>query len=517
LALLKRRKSHKVGKKENNMTTVNIKFRNPVAWLTKICCLVFLFILTGCDSGAIQLANGLEEHALKNGTISVGAVRVTDYNDPCLAESRQRLINALSVMEANLTDANIMPQSYMSNESLFKLGLTFSWIKGGGGPNSVPFLSPKDLNDLSQTVINGQPKPTEIEMVGLRMATRKFIESEMEDLNLISANHAVEPNYRRFVISLDCTAWVTGEAKAALVYIDLYPHKADIWGHEAGDVLALMGNQTKKNPITKFFGNLMIWFFPNSQTHPFYSREEIKWGEPNISNWNKTLKILEDGFSSGSLKNIDRPKMYKEVPCDCIAKCHDWLAEYKLCPRIVQVERMEEGEYLISAQEAYSGYGLQGEVVLPSGVSAGIQAEADKKKTSNSATVLPSNLAFVAGSSRAGWLFRPSPREGNSMLPKERRLRIVVDIPKDMTKVGIYVHKLFLDSDLHVIPSADLLNQMGCSWLNQGALVWTDSLYEPMMRTDPALYGLMKTRIRNMLYQGWSEEIVADIPQNQKQ
>ncbi|MGB7582448.1 MAG: hypothetical protein WBL85_08390 [Sedimentisphaerales bacterium] len=473
------------------MKTANHGFKNPFAWLRAICCFSLLFVLVGCGESTLPLANWLEKNALKNGTISAGAVRITNYSDPCLVASRQRLTDTLYVMEANMTDANIMPQSYMSNESSFKLGLVLGWAKTEVNSLSLPDLN--GTNDLFQAMTNVQPKPTEIEMVGLRMAARKFVESEIEDLNLMSV-YPVDCNYyKRYVISLDCTAWVCGKAKAALVLIDLYPYNADIWCHEeANNVYSL-----------------------NSDINMWNSNGEIKWDATNIK-WNGKLSILGRGFDGNSLKHLTPPillhKADKDAISNYIARLHEWLADSKLCPRIVLVERMEEGEYLISTQGEYSGYGFRGGGALPLGMSASVEAEAEKKNAVKNATVQPCDLAFVAGNSRAGWLFRPSTREQNSMSPKERRLRMVVDIPKGMTKVGIYVHKLFLDSDLQVIPSTDFLNEVANHWLNQWALFQSDSLYETLMENDPALYGLIKTRIRNLLSQGWSEEIVADIP-----
>jgi len=474
------------------MKIVNFGFRNPSTLLLVVCCLAFLLVLAGCGDKSLLFANWLEKNALKHGTISVGAVRVTDYNDPCLATSRQRLINTLCVMEANVSDANIMPQSYTLNENLFKFGLVLGWgAKAEPNKGVVPKL--QEFNDLSSSfykiVADAKLKPSEIEMVGLRMATRKFIESEIEDLNLSAVYPVDSDKYRRVVISLDLAAWVLGEAKAALVYIDLYPYRADIWCHEAGDVL----KKSLEDPKNKN---------PKHQREPY---------EPNKEAWDNALEILDAGFYPGFLEDVNRPKLREGT--DCIAKCHVWLEENRLCPRIIQVERMKEGEYLISAEGGYSGFGLQAGGGLSSEVSASIEAEAAKKDTSMRAKVQPCSLAFVAGNMRAGWLFMPL--QGR-MRPTERRLRMVVDVPKNMTKLGIHVHKLFLDSGLHVIPSADFLAQGAGHWLNQWVLVTSDSLYERLMKTDAVLYGLVKTRIRNLLSQGWSEEIVVDIPDEVK-
>ena len=456
--------------------------------LLVVCCLAFLLVLAGCGKSSLALANRLEKNALKHGTISVGAVRVMDYDDPCLAKSRQQLRDTLYVMEAKVSDANMMPQSYTLNENLFKFALVLGWGTKAE-PNKAVLPDLQDPSSFYKIVANAKPKPSEIEMVGLRMATRKFIESEIEDLNLAGVYPVDSDKYRRVVISLDLAAWVCGEAKAALVYLDLYPYKADIWCYEAGDVL----KKTLEDPKNR-----------NAK----YQREPY---EPNKEAWDNALRILEAGFYPGFLEDVNRPKLREGM--DCIAKCHVWLEENRLCPRIIQIERLGEGEYLISAQGGYSGFGLQVGGTLSSEVSASIGSEAAKKDTSMGAKIQPCSLAFVAGNTRAGWLFMPL--EGR-MRPTERRLRMVVDVPKNMTKLGVHAHKLFLDSGLQIIPGADFLGQGAGHWLNQWVLVESDSLYEPLVKTDPALYGLVKTRIRNLLFQGWSEEIVVDIPDEVK-
>ncbi len=476
------------------MKTTNHGFGNLSAWLLVGCSSAFLLVLAGCP---LQSFSRLEEEALKNGTISVGAVRVMNYKDPCLIASRQRLINALYAMEANLTDANIMPQSYMSNENFFKLNmalnLNLAMLSAKADPNKT--LAPLVMQDLNgptgafYDIFKGQePRPSEIEMVGLRMAARKFIESEIEDLNLTNV-YPVDCNYKRCVISLDLTAWVRGDAKAALVYVDLYPFKADDWCHkEANTVCSL-----------------------NSDSNMWDSNDKINWNANNIK-WNGKLSILGEGFYGNSLNNLTPPELTrKDGISNYIARLHGWLKRNHLCPRIVQVERMNPGEYSILANRDYEELGLQVSATHPAGVSAQIDAERAKKMNQFKAEVQQFNLAFVAGDLRAGWLFMPIK---GLMRPTERKLRIVVDIPVHMKKLGVYVHKIFLDASLHPITqNTDFASQMDSLKQTRSLLTKTDKFYDDeQWNQEPMFYPLIKTRIRNLLYQGWSEEIVADIP-----
>ncbi len=491
------------------MKTTNFGFRSPSTLLLVVYCLAFLFILAGCKEYTLWTFSGLEKKALENGTVSAGAARVTDYNNSVLEESRKRLVQDLNNLRVKFaTDMNLVPQAYI--ESLNVQHMAASAIISASLKDSNASLVAQDpcnyfgkLSEAFYKIIDKTqgPRPSDIELVGLRMATLKFIDSEIEDINnLDSVCHATS-DYRRVVISLDLTAWVSGKAKAALVYVDLYPYKADIWCHEAGDVL---------RDINK--------------------PEGAKYYEPDKAKWNEKLRILA-AFNINDIEEVNLPRIYeddlrgcekkrigevniydKDKSCDYIdyiAECHRWLSQQNLLPRIVQVERMSPGEYSILAQGDYSGTELQVKASSPAGVSGIIQFILGKKSEELTARVRPLNLAFVAGERRTGWLFMPVKSEQNRMRPTERRLRMVVDIPKNMTKLGIYVHKAFLDSDLHIVSDTDFASQMKNLEDTREKLTESDSFYE-QYKKERAFYGLVKTRIRNLFYQGWSEEMVVD-------
>ena len=97
------------------------------------------------------------------------------------------------------------------------------------------------------------------------------------------------------------------------------------------------------------------------------------------------------------------------------------------------------------------------------------------------------------------------------MPPTERRLRMVVDIPDKMSKLAIHVHKLFLGPNLRILPGASLERQMNNLNRARQTLTDGDDLYEEYKK-QPKHYRLIKTRMRNLLYQGWAEEINVDIP-----
>jgi hypothetical protein len=336
------------------------------------------------------------------------------------------------------------------------------------------------------------PQPSETEVIGLRMAALKFIESELENLKLNEVYPEDTNCYRRVTVSLDCSAWVRGEAGAALVYIDLYPYNADRWCHKAGKILKkYRGNKYTREEFERRWRNLI--------------EKELKYG---FKPFKKLKQNVPDKESIAGEKKRE----------DWTAFCHDWLKRNGLFPRIVNVERMGTAEYLILAEGDYrsSEFGIGARhPSIPVSIDAKSQSAEQTQQISTS--VRPLSLAFIAGSRRAGWLFMPSKTKEGIMPPTERRLRMVVDIPKEMKKLNIHVHKVFLCPKLGVLPGAKFKNQMKNLDEARRILTEADKLYKKSLEgkppcSSPRHYRLIKTRMRNLLYQGWSEEIAVSIP-----
>lgn len=459
------------------MNTTNFADINNSVWFRVLYCLAlaFSFAFTGCANKVLNDFSRLETEALKYGTVSVGAVRVTDYSNEHLRKSRGQLQDALNNIRKELEH-----------------GLKLS-AAARGSKNSNPEKESPEAAKV-QT-----PGPSEIELVGLRMATLKFIESELEDLNLNEVSQ-VEPNFHRVLISLDCSAWVRGEAGAALVYIDLYPYKVDCWCHEAAQIMTEWWKQVEKARCknTSLCANQKQCY-------------QKKW-EKLID---KELLYAFEYLNKSKMRMPSENEIKGEDPYDWVAFCHSWLKKKKLFPRIVHVERMGKTEYLILAEEDYSSskFGISGG--YPGGPSAELGVEARKEEKLKTAQIRPLSLAFIAGDRRAGWLFMPTKTREGRMLPTERRLRMVVDIPDNMSKLSIHVHKVFLDSDLRILPDASLAKQMKNLERTREALTKGDDLYEEYKK-QPKHYRLIKTRMRNLLYQGWAEEIPVDIPERSR-
>lgn len=473
------------------MKTANSVYRNNTVWLQILYCLVptFCFALAGCqnDESILQTFSRLEEEALKYGAVSAGAARVMEYNCSDCNNSRRRLREALCRMRCKwLKDPNDKPQGYLADYAVRNLAIMLGFNINREEPNQKD--SSKNLTALSEVfkeMMSSQIlRPSEIELIGFYMAAQKFVESELEELNL---GESADQDFRRFVISLDLTAWVRGEAKAALVYIDLYPYQADSWCEEAAKMLKKISKKAK------------------------YQDKCIK-GSEYKKEWTDILEKELGAFATGNMENLEPPLIPKTGLNDYVASCHRWLEENSLRPRIIQVERMGQSEYLISGEGNYSGSEFQLGGAHPAGPSGSLKTEKTRMAQGMTATVRPLSLAFIAGERRAGWLFMPGKTTEGSMAPTERRLRMVVDVPKDMERLGIHVHKLFLDDELGVLSNASFAKQIENLDHTRAILNEADACYEKYKATELRHYRLIKTRIRNLLHQGWSEETVVDIP-----
>jgi hypothetical protein len=470
-------------------------------WLP--CCLALLFAFVGCseEANVLRNFNRLENEALKYGTVSVGAARVTPYDDPNLEESRDHLKDALWHMRTKwLKEPNTAPQGYWASYagSYFEVMLSFAKAleKSKQKDPSTYFAG---LSKAYEDMMKKQPpRPREIELIGYYMAAQKFVESELEELNLGTPTNS---DFRRLVVSLDLTAWVRGKTKAAaaLVYIDLYPYNADDWCDKAAKILKHWRDELKDiNTCEK------------AERRRYY--EDIWRGV--------TKKELGAGFVSFDPLPMKMPpdsEINEEDPRDFVGFCHRWLARKRLLPRIIQVERMGQGEYLILGEGSYSGTEFQVGGAHPAGFSGNLRAGTARKTEGRTAKVLPLSLAFVAGERRAGWLFMPGKTTEGKMSPTERRLRMVVDVPAEMSILTIHVHKLFLDRDLDILPGATFEDQMANLQQTRRILIYTNKPCESCQaRESPRWFPnecrLIKTRVRNLLHQGWSEEIVVDIP-----
>jgi len=444
-------------KKGTQMRTNNFAQRKDSRRLPIVYCLVICFVLVGCTYKILNTFDGIEAEALKYGTVSVGAVRVVDYNNVELESAREELTKALKNMRKTLTATpDIAPQTFLLNYDMknrtFNLSLSGSKEKSaqaGESKQSSQGQSQKealvDLSKIFQEMIKAQgPRPSETEMIGLRMAEIK-----------------------------EGKKYTKEEVKKFLKEIKEYTE---------GDFL-------------KDWNQLIEEEFKDG----FKSLDELKKNEPN-----KKFRDKEKGRG------------------DWVAFCHSWLKKNEFFPRIVNVERMGKAEYLILAESDYRSteFGIgAAHPGIPVSVDTKLQSAEQTQQVT--ASVRPLSLAFIAGNRRAGWLFMPSKTKDGVMPPTERRLRMVVDIPDKMKKLNIHVHKVFLCPKLGVLPGAKFKKQMENLDKARRILTEADKLYKKSIEgkppcSSPRHYRLIKTRMRNLLYQGWSEEIAVSIPEERK-
>jgi len=452
------------------MKTTKFKDRKTSIWLLVLYCteLVLCVAPAGCGKLALWDFDGLEKKALQYGTVSVGAARVIPYDNDALKESRETLTASLVKIWEQLKEAPITP----------------------------PRQATAAAKDPKQSSDNTAPWISEIETVGLRMAALKFVESELEDIRLCTIS-PTKCNFRRVVVSLDCSAWIRGKAGAALVYIDLYPYKVDSWCHEAAKILEYWWDEKKIKGID--------------------SCKELEGKEYYKCHWNKVIEEkLQPTFKYSDLSVIvpmpNKPDITERDREDWVAFCHRLLGKKELFPHIVHVERMGKAEYLTLAESDYLSSKLGLGFEHPTGPSAEYERETRAEAKRRMGSLRQLSLAFVAGGQRAGWLFMPGESTEGKMAPTERRLRMVVDVPIELDKLAIHVHKTFLGPDLGLLDGAAFSKQV--EYLNKTRETLTDAdvLYKDYKKTMPRHYRLIKTRMRNLLYQGWSEEIVIEMP-----
>jgi len=472
------------------MKTTNHANRKTSIWLVALYCveLVLCVTLAGCGNKVLRDFDELEKEALKYGAVSVGAARVIPYDDCKLKTSRDNLKTALQNIQDYLIGKPITPlqQTTASKEDSNK--------KCDKAQEKQPD-KPQEKKDNKAPA----PWPQEIETIGLRMAALKFVQSELEDINLNTVS-PTKDGFHRVVVSLDCSACVRGKAGAAVVYIDLYPYKADDWCHEAAKILKCWWKKIKDC---------------NSNEEPkIQKRYECPWNQTAKNKLESTFKplALSTKVPMPEKNDIDKNR----DPGDWVAFCHRWLQKNKLFPRIVQVERMGRAEYLTLAEADYSTSKFGIGFTHPAGPSTEYERETRKEEKRQMESLRQLSLAFVAGDQRAGWFFMPGKTTEGKMPPTERRLRIVVDVPIELDKLAIHVHKVFLGPDLGVLDGATFSKQVEYLDKTRGILPKADKLYKKYKGTMPRHYRLIKTRMRNLLYQGWAEEIAVDMPKSKK-
>lgn len=456
------------------------------------------FLVAGCQNiplaqeGKLDSLNALEKEAIRYGSISVGAPRVYDYADS--QQTRAGLVESINDIKNNL-DKVLKPQiislnvtgnasTFSFNPNLRLPGSSSGDAQGVQKPTTGQDQTSRDqqgTQNLTQSITSllgdNQTAPDPIDLIRLKLSVLRFLESQKRDLEL----GLPDADFRRLEISVSVTAWVRDPARSALVYLDLYPFNGDEFCHELAEV-----------PI------------PSLDDPVGFSKLEPE---------------LKDTYETSYLKGKpyqDFIQLSNKTPADRPAACHAWLTRNRLVPKLVYVESLGDSRYLgeRSLFEAENRLGL-GIGPLKAG------SRSNSTELRNAQDIVVTTLSFAAGERRAGWyFFRHDETKG--MRPIERRISMVVDVPKVLKKMELHVHKSFLDKNENPLLTADMqmqhirdfrifINTLEGAFPKEGASPCADLPSAKICFPDSTSWQLAKTAVRN-LSQSFDQRLVIDLP-----
>jgi hypothetical protein len=505
----------------------------------------------GTEPKAVELFSELEREASQCGFITAGAIRVAPYDLGGLKDLRQKLIQGIDEMTADIkaapkpemSAANLRATELLANLSLSYKGFPdFSKAEKPPETNQDLYKSLQGtLNDLFKASMQSNLDANRIDIIRLRLGYLKYLDAEYANLRLTETFPLDENKYRRVLVSVQLTALVRREeAQGAMVMMDLYPQHADTWAHYTGRALKNIVDAKEKTEAeaktkaqkAKAEGELKGE--PKAEEAAKNGKEPDPPEKPEDWNddvecqfqiqWDKYLPLLQQSFFPGAkLRPFRMPS--PEPMLDYEGWMHHYLISNGLLPRIIHVEPLDEGELFNQLDLETSSTRLATALgtILPktegvfTGAYGSTAASGEKSQLVN-----PLSLAFAAGSNRAGWVFLPSKAHADSPIlrPTERRIRMVVDIPKGLSSVALHVHKVFTDESLRPIKAAPFDKQL--RKLNQARYLLSESEEDfpkdfTQLHPRDAVratnfktttnWELMKSRMRNILYEGWSEAL----------
>lgn len=492
--------------------------RHPVVH-HKLAFLSIVFVFAGCNGSLWNQINESETAATRYGTVTAGAPRIADYDNATLEASRERLRETIRKLRIEV-DTALKPEATSAQWSerarYLKLGVDLGSIlklptpakegkpaNGTSGDDTARDgngTTPKNLDALKDILKDISVEPNRIDAQIYKLSVLRFLESELDSLNLTLSNPVDSEHYRRVQVSVSLTAWTILPAVSALVYLDLYPYNGDWWCHET---------------VRK-------------------SKEAGKDEERLEQTSNEQGKELKTIFSRVVPLPIDDLRKWLNDPIDPYTGCHRWLITNHLLPKLVHVEPLGDSRYVMLSQgeETAHDIGLDVNAGAYGKLRAG-QKGSDSGLT-KSADITLTAISFAAGERRAGWFFRGDP-ESRTVRPLERRLRMVVDIPWDLKELELHVHKSFQTKDnQHLHSFLEQTKQLhNTRWLlndiendvdkNLGpSLCETPTPNGPPSRREPCYptetyWQLTKSRVRNLLSLGWSERLVVHISDSQSE
>lgn len=470
-------------------------------------------IQTRPDKGELlNLADQVEFNAFQYGSISVGAVRLSAYDDPNLKKARKRLLEHVSKLqdgtitgdqkpelvqirktqrdEATVVNipltADALKQALVGTSALEKPTNHEDTVASSSNQGQAGTLADSSMSDIKQLkelsgITNQQP----IASARRSLASSQYLKSRLEDISLDSMFSVDLEHYRRVELSLALTAWTRNDARSALAYLDIYPFNGDIWCHHLVNELAVDESLDKaKETFLKHVGFLKGGTLRASATLPDSIYFPMFW--------------TDEDFKKSDKDNLT-------------GLCHAFLSNQHLTPKLVHVDSLDEGDFTMTVRRD------AGNVEQKAGI-GGLFGQS--KSTKNEAIDVTqdiqfTSLAFTAGEHRAGYFFL---RRGESGLirPVEQRIHLVLDIPKDIERFEIHVHKTFFDrNDLPISTfgkqtrdaskARKLVKDIEAQYPSESN---PKDLFQTL-----AIWQMAKTRARNLYQQGWSERIVVFVPE----
>jgi cytosine/adenosine deaminase-related metal-dependent hydrolase len=470
----------------------------------------------------------LERITGKYGLIAAGAPRVTSY-DGVLAN---RLRADLLALVAELKAENSKPDAFQSTRAEWNLSTLAATIQlMYGVENGSDTTSKHKLENVQEIITKTyeqlkqqQVDATRIERARLRLGHLRYLTSQIEDLSLNDVPPA-KPGLRRIILSVELTAFVRPKhAGGAIVYFDLYPEGGDRWAHTVGETI-----EERLNAIQSFIDSVKI-DKGSREWHRIRRRvaDEIFAKRSGLSTWD----TLQNDLRNRSFRRDAKlPELVlPEEILDPYSIAHRYLQSNELVPRVIHVEPLDEGELILDVHGKQLARSYSGDVAVgrgPVGGDFGVSGSTTRTEGRRSAGVNTLSLAFAAGDNRAGWIFLPSEAsiQQGAMKPVERRIRMVIDVPESLAEMSVHVHKLFLDKDLEPIEETSFGKQIIFQNQARALLSKVEKGFPKVAYPgDPEKadwddfrsrtnWALIKSRMRNTLFQTWSEALRVDIPE----
>jgi len=462
----------------------------------------------------------LESEATRYGTIAAGAARVEDYDSTARSEARTRFQEDLSKVRSLPGDVAANDVRFSESDVKIAAALAALTAQGSqaGASNRPPLEATEDVIKKLKELLpdSTSPKLNSTDDALARLARLRYLQAESENLELPPP----ERGYRRQELSVSLTAWTKGDARAALVYLDLYPYNADRWCHWAARAVTQVYLNMRVNRGT-----------PSAVAHDAFLHQWRMSDSQAGERWTRSAVLREAAELFPGVPWSDEEfwkwvQDYDQGPNrDPFANCHTTLESRQLLPNLVYVEPVANPRFALSA--ALTGATVQADINAGVGnVASGLTGSRGRMEAGTSAELEVNALSFAAGQRRAGWIFLQSGK-GDMMRPFESRVHMVVDVPSSLSRLELLIHKSFLNNRYEPLVTfseqtrrlnlaRELLNEIEGELdpphklalrLDESPSEWTGDIYSSLTNWE-----LLKTWTRNLGGLGWSERLVVDLP-----